>query len=395
MQFKDKYNFKNLLEFVSFFNSNEKCREYLSYSRWNGKPQCPRCNYNEKMYFLKTKNIYKCPKCYKQFSVTQGTIFHGSNVPLTKWFFAMYEFTNNVRGISSVQLAKRIGVEQKTAWLMLQKIRKSLSQDEELLTGIVEVDEAYCGPKINRDKRLAAKVYKHKEMRIKMEAEGVQEKRRRKKRDQKDRENLWDIYSKLQYECRSLLSDKEDRMRWYQPFHYKKNIVGAIERNIKDSFGNVIKKGKLRLTKMGRHGGDICEENMIPYLTKTISPDSHLITDKAMVYYNMNTYFREHSTITHSTKGTPSKNVRYVNGYKTTNSIENIWNQFKKMENTTFVHFSWKYTNYYLNEFVFRYNYGRGSSSEIFHSLLKKTVNILITRKDVFLTPDDYTYQAK
>ncbi len=116
--------FNNLFNLITDCNTEEKCVEFLVQTVWGGIPKCinKNCSQTAKLYYLKTRKLYKCSCCKKQFSVKQGTIFQNSTIPLTIWFMAIYIFTTKKRGISSLQLAKDIGVQQKTAWLMLHKI---------------------------------------------------------------------------------------------------------------------------------------------------------------------------------------------------------------------------------------------------------------------------------
>ncbi|MBL7700860.1 MAG: IS1595 family transposase [Ferruginibacter sp.] len=141
-------NFKNLIEATQYFSIPQNCIDYLVKARWNGKITCVFCNC-DKVYTLKGLNKrYKCSKCAKHFSITKGTIFEKSQIPLNKWLVAVFILTTHKKGISSVQLAIDIGVTQKSAWFMAHRIRQSLkSKDKTLLNGIVEMDEAHMGRK--------------------------------------------------------------------------------------------------------------------------------------------------------------------------------------------------------------------------------------------------------
>lgn len=147
---------KSLLDLLRNLHDRKSCREFLEGLRWQGIPKCPHCNcQSEKHYKLKNRGefdgLYKCKECKKRFTVTIGTMFEGSNVPLEKWFLAIYLFLSHKKGISSVQLSKDIGVTQKTAWLMLTKIRHNLNETEAFMTdkfdGEVQIDETYIGGK--------------------------------------------------------------------------------------------------------------------------------------------------------------------------------------------------------------------------------------------------------
>lgn len=144
---------KNLKELMVKFSNEDVCRQHLIQQRWNGKPECPYCG-SGKHYIIENGKRFKCgnSECYKKYSVTVGTIFHASNIPLTTWFPAMYLISAHKKGISSVQLAKDLGVTQKTAWFMLHRIRESLKdKSSKLLTGTIESDETYMSRKYRSD----------------------------------------------------------------------------------------------------------------------------------------------------------------------------------------------------------------------------------------------------
>jgi len=141
---------QNLKDLMAKFSNEDVCREYLAKQRWNGEPVCPYCGAG-KHYIIENGKRYKCgnSECYKKYSVTVGSIFHASNIPLTTWFPAMYLILSHKKGISSIQLAKDLGVTQKTAWFMLHRIREALKEKgSSLLGGTVEIDEVYMGGKV-------------------------------------------------------------------------------------------------------------------------------------------------------------------------------------------------------------------------------------------------------
>lgn len=138
---------KNLQDLMTKFQDEAACREFLIQQRWNGVPECPYCGCR-KSYKIEAGKRFKCANsaCYKKYSVTVGTIFEASNIALKTWFAAMYLITAHKRGISSVQLAKDLGVTQKTAWFMLHRIRESLREKAPMLLETeVQADEAYFG----------------------------------------------------------------------------------------------------------------------------------------------------------------------------------------------------------------------------------------------------------
>jgi transposase-like protein len=143
----------NLKDVFKKFNTEEKCRDFLIKQRWNGVPTCPYCGCT-KSYNIENGKRFKCAnnQCYKKYTVTIGTVMEASNIPLTTWLPAMYIITAHKKGISSVQLAKDLGVTQKTAWFMLHRIRESLKESyPQMLSGIVEADETYMGRKFRSE----------------------------------------------------------------------------------------------------------------------------------------------------------------------------------------------------------------------------------------------------
>lgn len=143
--------FKSIVEFQKHFNTEEKCRAYLELQRWGDTPACPFCACTN-VTRLKDGKRFQCNEkvCRKQFSVTVGTVADNTKLPLTKWFLAMYILSNHSKGISSLQLASWLGITQKSAWLLNQKIREMLTEKAPaLLDGIVEVDESVVGGKVS------------------------------------------------------------------------------------------------------------------------------------------------------------------------------------------------------------------------------------------------------
>lgn len=136
-------------QLFEIFPDAESARVYFERRRWPNGVICPHCDHGEQITARKGKRLgyYRCRDCGREFTVRTATIFERSHVPLNKWLYAMYIVVTARKGISSVQLAKEIGVTQKTAWFMLQRLREACGDDGEQLDGIVEVDEAYIGGK--------------------------------------------------------------------------------------------------------------------------------------------------------------------------------------------------------------------------------------------------------
>ena len=134
-------------ELFQLFPNQESARLYLEERRWKGEPVCPHCGCTGRITARKGWRVgyYRCRDCEDEFTVRTGSIFERSHVPLHKWVYAMYLVVTSRKGISSLQLSKEIGVQQKTAWFILGRLREACGDDIELLRGIVEVDEVYIG----------------------------------------------------------------------------------------------------------------------------------------------------------------------------------------------------------------------------------------------------------
>jgi len=129
--------------------------------RWPQGPACPKCN-SLRQGFLKSRNVYQCKDCRKQYTAKLGTIFEDSALPLDKWFCALWMLTNAKNGISSYEVHRALKVTQKTAWFMLHRLRLALQKGsiDRKLMGDVEVDETYIGGQarnMHHDKQLKMK----------------------------------------------------------------------------------------------------------------------------------------------------------------------------------------------------------------------------------------------
>ncbi len=137
----------NLVKLIEKFGSEDRCREYLEGLRWPDGVRCPRCE-SAKISRIVKRNQFDCDSCRYQFSVTAGTLFHDSHLPLWKWFLATYMMVEAKKGISANQLKRTLDVSYKTAWYLCHRIRSAMDvANPELLTGTVEVDETYVGGK--------------------------------------------------------------------------------------------------------------------------------------------------------------------------------------------------------------------------------------------------------
>ena len=137
----------SLIEAIRYFSDIDVCTAYVAERHWPNGPVCPRCGCMEYSY-LTTRRLWKCKGCKKQYSIKLGTIFEDSPLGLDKWLPAMWLVANSKNGVSSHELGRALGVTQKSAWFMLQRIRLAMQTPSfTRLSGEVEVDETYIGGK--------------------------------------------------------------------------------------------------------------------------------------------------------------------------------------------------------------------------------------------------------
>jgi transposase-like protein len=134
-------------EFRERFGSEDACRAALFEMRWREGLVCPGCG-GRSFCELRSRKLFQCNRCKRQVRLTAGTEFQDTKLPLTAWFAAIYHLTQSKGGISSVELGRRLGVKQGTAWLMKHKLMRAMAKREAAkpkLKGRVEVDDAYLG----------------------------------------------------------------------------------------------------------------------------------------------------------------------------------------------------------------------------------------------------------
>jgi transposase-like protein len=148
----------NLVKLIEQYGSEDACRNALAELRWPDGVRCPRCDTDKVTPYAK-RDQYDCRECDYRFSVTSGTIFADSHLPLWKWFLATYLICESRKGISANQLKRTLSVTYKTAWYLCHRIRAAMVDDEPaLLSGIVEADETYVGGKLPRGHRTKKQV---------------------------------------------------------------------------------------------------------------------------------------------------------------------------------------------------------------------------------------------
>jgi transposase-like protein len=134
-----------LPELNRLFSTDEDCREILTRLRWPDGVSCPRCH-NKLVWWVDTRKQFTCSECSYQFSVTTGTIFNDSHLPLASWFMAVLLLVEARKGMSANQIKRTLGVSYKTAWYLCHRIRAAMKEVERpMMDGTVEVDETYIG----------------------------------------------------------------------------------------------------------------------------------------------------------------------------------------------------------------------------------------------------------
>ncbi|MEQ8903950.1 IS1595 family transposase [Ekhidna sp.] len=232
-------NFKSIVDLLTYFSDETKAVEYYENIRWGDEPACPHCG-SVKPY--KTNRGYKCreKECHKKFTVRTGTIFENSKIPFRVWFAAIYLATSSSKGVSSVQLARQVGVTQKTAWFVLHRIREMLKDKAPTMLGeksAVEADEAYIGQKDQN---------KH--------------------------------FNKRRSADNKLLTNDGS------PYKDKRAVLGVIERN-----GKVVLK----------HVPNATKENMVAFIEKHVPKGSKLYTDEFRGYASLGRTY-DHATVKHA-----------------------------------------------------------------------------------------------
>jgi transposase-like protein len=275
--------------------------DYLESIRWPEGPTCPHCGtVDEKHYRLKhqTRKLWKCRACRKQFTVTVGTIFEGSHIPLNKWLLAFYLLCSSKKGMSAHQLHRMLGITYKSAWFMAHRIRYAMEQPAfaKLLSGTVEVDETYIGGK-----------------------------RRRK--------NV--------KEHRPVFSSGDPDWRLKQTGRNtdtKTPVVALVER------GGTVRSFRVANVTADTLGGAI---------RRNVAREAHLRTDAFSSYKVVGREYASHESVDHSDE--------YVRGDAHTNTAENFFSLLKRGINGIYHHVSEAHLDRYLAEFDFRYNHLSGN----------------------------------
>jgi len=143
---------KTLQEAIQYFSDEQVCIDAVATLRWPNGPECPACGHKDH-YYLRSQKRWKCKECYKQFTVKLGTIFEESPIALSKWLVALWMLVNCRNGISSYEVARDLGITQKSAWFVLHRLRLALQVGSIAKMGggensEVEIDETFVGGKL-------------------------------------------------------------------------------------------------------------------------------------------------------------------------------------------------------------------------------------------------------
>jgi transposase-like protein len=274
--------------------------ELMTNLRWPSGVACPKCG-GADPYKLNPKaqpgrparrGLYKCSQCRKQFSVTTGTVFEASHVPLSKWLMAIHLMSASKKGISAHQLHRMLGVTYRAAWFINHRLRHAMASNADIfakLSGTVEVDETYVGGR-----------------------------RRLGPTNKADREKL----------AVGRPGPKDKKLT---------PVVALVER-----------KGRVRIMPVERINYATMREVLV---SNTDPAQTHLMTDELAVYPKtaVDAGYRKHEMIRHLDK-------QYVRGNVTTNTVEGVFSLLKRGINGSFHHVSKGHLQRYCSEFEFRYN---------------------------------------
>jgi transposase-like protein len=296
------------------YQDEDAAREHMEATHWPDGPICPHCGIIGEAFRLQgettRKGLWKCSACREPFTVTIGTIFEDSKIPLHKWLLAIHLMCSSKKGISAHQLMRNLALgSYRTAWFMAHRIRWALGREPmaSKLAGIVEVDETYVGGK--------------KTFPAKFDREG-------------NRMN-------------PLLGQKHARAE-------KAQVIALVERG-----GDVRSyHASERVT-----GGTIR-----PALNELVEKDTHIMTDSASVM-RVQRHGWKHSMVDHSKK----EYVRREDGLViSTNTVEGYFSILKRGINGIYHHVNKAYLDQYLREFDYRYNVRKMDDGERFTLAVKK-----------------------
>jgi len=370
-------------ELLLYLQTEENARRYIAFVRWGGHPKCSHCGHQGPSTYDERRKIFYCARCTKQFSVTKGTIFERSRLPLLKWFKAMFEIANG--SISSVRLAKKLTINQRTAWKIEHKIRQALKEDLDsvVLSNIVEADTSIFTPNLDKDFKRKWKIRKLQKIAEKDNDNHKKERLRNKNREHKRRKRLGipspptgrpkgskDVVSRL----------KKGEKRTNEFYKYEKWILGMVERG-----------GKIYLKTIGQHSSEMNDTEIASLMNQKIEKGARVITDGGGEFDKVSEHFPGHEKIIHDpwvefTRKDGTKGQRqvkkFVDGDKHTNSIESTWAHLKRVQWGHHIQISYGHANRYLYEFAFQRNNRELSDAEKFQVILNSALKMTFPYND-------------
>src|SRR6202167_1462428 len=316
---------KTLQEALVYFGDADRCFDYAKKMRWpDGNVVCPRCK-TAKNSFIKTRRLWFCYTCKKQFTIKVQTIMEDSPITLDKWMAAFWLLANAKNGISSHELGRAIGVTQTTGWFILQRIRKVMKEDYGYgpVTKIggegneMEVDETFVGGKVKN---------MHRSRRVKFAIE-----------------------------------------EGYVGASTGKTIVqGILDRNLRKARAQVVP--------------NVARETLQNAILKNVKFGSTVYTDNAVAYDNGMQRRFVHDVV--------NKTETYVRGQVHVNGMENFWSLLKRSLRGTYVAVEPFHLSRYVDEQVFRYNHRKDgdrkmTDSERFTAVMSQVLNRRLTYADL------------
>lgn len=320
---------QTLLEAIRHFSDEDICLQFMVNLRWPDGVECPTCG-NKDLSFVSTRRVWKCKNTHpkQRFSVKVGTVMEDSPISLTKWLPAMWLIVSCKNGVSSYEIARDIGVTQKTAWFMLHRLRLALQAGSfEKMSGTIEADETLIGGKARfmHQERKERTLQKGRGSAGKAVVMGLLERHSPELNDKK-------IIDSLDYDPK-----KDDK----KASRVKASVISKTNRKVI--------QGEIRAH---------------------VEPGSNVYTDALASYTGIAPEY-VHEFIDHA--------ETYVNGAVHTNGIENFWSLLKRTIKGTYVAVEPFHLFRYLDEQSFRFNERKGNDFERFCLALKAIVGKRLT----------------
>ncbi len=288
---------KTLRQVIRYFANEDNCVQQVVKMRWPNGVACPACGHPQ-YWYLEKQRRFKCKECWKQFTCKLGTIFEDSPIPLDKWLIAMWMLANCKNGVSSYEIARAIGVTQKSAWFMLHRLRVALRNGTLSKMGgpgsEVEADETFVGGK-------AINMHKSRKLRLRQARNEIP--------DYKYTGGPGSLPNKTA-------------------------VAGVLDRESR----------KVRADVLPNIKREVLQDRIL----NEVAPGSKLYTDQAVAYDSLAKHYT-HEVVNHL--------EGYVKGRVHTNGMENFWSLLKRSLHGSYVAVEPFHLFRYVDEQVFRYNH--------------------------------------